>query len=65
MRGLRHRELPGWWLVVLGGAFGVITGVILYAALPWSSLWLLGTIIGIELIFQGVAWIAMGFSLRS
>ena len=62
--GFRHRDLANWWLVVLGGVVGVLAGIILYASLPWSSLWVLGTIIGIELIFQGVSWLFLGFTLR-
>ena len=62
--GLRHRELSGWWLLVLGGVVSVVVGVMLYASLPWSGLWILGTLIGIELIFQGVTWLQFGLMLR-
>jgi uncharacterized membrane protein HdeD (DUF308 family) len=62
---LRHRELRGWWLMLLGGVIAVGVAVLLFLSLPWSSLWLLGTLIAIELIFNGVGWIRLGFALRA
>ena len=64
MIGLRHRELSGWWLMLLGGAISVILAIMLYATLPWSGLWVLGTLIAIELLVHGFTWLQFGFSLR-
>ena len=61
---LRHREMPGWWLMLLGGLASVVVGILLYSALPWSGLWVLGMLIGIELVVQGVTWLQFGFALR-
>jgi len=36
----------------------------LYASLPWSGLWVLGTVIAVELLVQGITWLRFGFSLR-
>jgi uncharacterized membrane protein HdeD (DUF308 family) len=65
MIALRHRELAGWWLMLLGGIISVILAVILYTSLPWSGLWVLGTLIAIELFVHGVTWLQFGFALRS
>lgn len=59
-----HRELPMWWLLALGGLASVVVGIALYMALPWSGLWVLGTMIGVELIIQGAGWMAFGMDLR-
>ncbi|HTI01597.1 MAG TPA: HdeD family acid-resistance protein [Acidisoma sp.] len=59
-----HRHMPGLWLVVLSGIVSFAVGVLLYASLPWSSLWVLGTLIAIELVFHGIAWLQFGFALR-
>lgn len=61
---LRHRELPMWWLLLLGGVISVVVGIMLYATMPWSSLWILGTLIGVELIFQGAGWVGFSLDLR-
>ena len=61
---LRHRDVGGWWLLLLTGLISIVLAVILYLSLPWSSLGLLGMLIAIELIFQGVAWLRFGLSLR-
>jgi len=61
---LRHRELPMWWLLALGGLISILVGAILYASLPWSGLWVLGTLIGVDLIVQGVGWTGFGLDLR-
>jgi uncharacterized membrane protein HdeD (DUF308 family) len=64
MIAFKHRELPMWWLLALGGVVSVIVGIMLYAALPWSGLWVLGTLIGVELLFQGIGWLGFGMDLR-
>jgi uncharacterized membrane protein HdeD (DUF308 family) len=61
---LRHREIGGWWLMVLSGLVSVVIGILLYGSLPWSGLWVLGTLIGVELLVQGVTWLMFGIALR-
>ena len=61
---LQHREMPGWWLMLLGGAVSVMLAVLLYITLPWSGLWVLGTLIGVELLVQGFSWLRFGLALR-
>lgn len=61
---LQHRELKGWWLGVLGGVVSVVVAYLLYAMLPWSGLWVLGTLVAIELLVQGSTWLQFGLSLR-
>jgi uncharacterized membrane protein HdeD (DUF308 family) len=60
----RHRELPGWWLMLLGGLVSVILAVMLYVTLPWSGLWVLGTLIAVELLVHGFTWLRFGLALR-
>ena len=62
---VRHRELAGWWLVMLGGIISILVAAMLYASLPWSGLWVLGTLIAIELLVQGFTWVRFGLALRS
>jgi uncharacterized membrane protein HdeD (DUF308 family) len=59
-----HRELAGWWFLALGGVISVVLGVMIYASLPFSSLWVLGMLVGIEMVIQGFAWLQMGLVLR-
>ena len=37
---------------------------LLYASLAWSGLWVLGTLIAIELLVQGAGWLYFGIALR-
>jgi uncharacterized membrane protein HdeD (DUF308 family) len=59
-----HRHMQGLWLVVLSGVVSLVVGVLLYLSLPWSSLFVLGTLIAIELVFHGIAWITFGMVLK-
>jgi len=61
---VRHREMTGWWLLVLSGLISVFLAIVLYMSLPWSGLWVLGTVIAIELLIQGFTWLQFGLSLR-
>jgi uncharacterized membrane protein HdeD (DUF308 family) len=37
---------------------------LLYLMLPWSGLWVVGTLIAVELIFHGVSLVQFGLALR-
>ena len=52
---IRHWHLPGAGLLLLGGLVSIGVGIALYITLPWSGLWVLGTLIAIELIIHRVA----------
>lgn len=43
----------------------MILAILLYLTLPWSSLWILGTVIAIGLLIQGLTWLRFGFELRT
>jgi uncharacterized membrane protein HdeD (DUF308 family) len=62
---VRHREMALWWLVAVSGLISVVLAVVLYMSLPWSGLWVLGTVIAIELLVQGFTWLQFGLSLRN
>lgn len=61
---VRNRHMRGWWLVLLGGIVTLVVGILLYLSLPWSGLWVLGTLIAVELIMHGVGWLSIGLGLR-
>lgn len=52
-------------LVGLAGAVTVALGVMILAAWPASGLFVLGTFLGIDLLFYGLSWIAFGMRLKS
>jgi uncharacterized membrane protein HdeD (DUF308 family) len=51
----------GW--VLLNGAVTFMLGLLIYKEWPSSSLWVIGLFIGIELIFNGLAWIMLWTAL--
>jgi uncharacterized membrane protein HdeD (DUF308 family) len=61
---VQHRSVSGWVLLLLGGLVSVVIGIMLYATLPWSGLWVVGTLIAVELIVQGACWLQFGLALR-
>jgi len=61
--GVQHRHMLGWRLLIFSGVISFIVGVALILT-PWSWLWVIGTLIAIELIFHGVSWIQFGLTLR-
>jgi uncharacterized membrane protein HdeD (DUF308 family) len=61
---IAHRDVAGWWVVLLGGLTSIAVGVMLIASLPWSGTWVLGLLIGTELAVQGLSWLVFGLGLR-
>lgn len=62
---VQSRELPAWRWVAFSGLLSLLLGGMILAQWPASSLWVLGTFLAIELIFQGWAAIALARAIRS
>jgi uncharacterized membrane protein HdeD (DUF308 family) len=62
--GVQHRHMPGWGLILASGVISFLVGLMLYLTLPWSGLWVVGTLIAVELVVHGVSWVQFGLALR-
>ncbi|WEX08835.1 HdeD family acid-resistance protein [Chelativorans sp. AA-79] len=68
VRGILAAQLrgaPGWGWILFSAVITVIVGVMIVAGWPATSLFVLGTFLGIDLIFAGAGWIAAGLALRN
>ena len=61
---LTHRDIAAWGLILLSGIVSIVVGYLLYANLPWSGLWVVGTLIAADLLVQGSSWVYFGLALR-
>jgi uncharacterized membrane protein HdeD (DUF308 family) len=53
------------WLLLLSGIIGVLAGGIIISEWPQSGLWVLGLVLGVDLLFHGFAWIGYSLSIPS
>ena len=60
----RHREMANWGLLAVSGVVSLLVAGLHNATFPWSGLWVLGTLIAVELIVQGIGWLSFGLALR-
>jgi uncharacterized membrane protein HdeD (DUF308 family) len=52
---LTIRPLPNWGWVLASGVVGILLSFYLWASLPVTAIWLLGVLLGIQLISEGAA----------
>ena len=57
-------QYPGSGWVLLNGVVSLMLGIMIYRGWPASGLWVIGLFIGIELIFNGWAWVMLSLDLR-
>ena len=67
MFALDHkRELSGQWgWMLVSGVVDLVLAVIILAGLPGTSAWALGLLVGINMVFGGMALIAMALHARN
>jgi uncharacterized membrane protein HdeD (DUF308 family) len=60
-----RRDLPnGWGWMFLSGLIDLVLGGVIVAGLPGSTEWALGLVVGINMVFGGVALVAMALEAR-
>ena len=52
--GVSHWKEAGW-VMLLSGLFGILAGLIILTGFPMTGLWVLGLLLGIDLISHGIA----------
>jgi uncharacterized membrane protein HdeD (DUF308 family) len=57
-------RFSGWGWVAMNGVVALILGMLIYKQWPASGLWVIGLYVGIDLIFNGWAWIMLAMGLR-
>jgi uncharacterized membrane protein HdeD (DUF308 family) len=63
MAALAVRDMPGWWLLLLGGVLSLVAGAV---ALVWPevTILVLGVLLGLRTLMFGVTEIAFALALR-
>ncbi len=54
------RQARGWGWMAFSGLISIVLGVMIYLQWPVSAVWLVGVLVGIRLIFAGMAMIMVG-----
>jgi uncharacterized membrane protein HdeD (DUF308 family) len=49
-----RRTSPNWVWVLVSGIIGIIFGIFVWSSFPFSAAWLIGTLIGVNILFDGV-----------
>ena len=58
-------HFPSWGWVLFNGVVTVLLGIAIWRQWPGSGLWVLGLLVGVELIVNGVTWAVLAVSVRS
>jgi uncharacterized membrane protein HdeD (DUF308 family) len=58
-------RFAAWGWSLAGGIVDVILAQMIWREWPASALWVIGLFVGINLLFRGFNWIALGLALRS
>jgi uncharacterized membrane protein HdeD (DUF308 family) len=60
-------RFPQWGWALLNGAITFLVGIVIYrqvGRLPAKALWVVGLLVGIELLFNGWTWIMLSMEIR-
>ena len=58
-------RFPDWGWALLNGGVTLLLGIIINRQLPEAALWVIGLFVGIEMLFNGWAWVMLALDLRA
>jgi uncharacterized membrane protein HdeD (DUF308 family) len=58
-------RFPGWGWVVYDGVLSVVLGLVIWVAWPESAMWVIGMLVGIDLLFKGWSCLMLALASRT
>lgn len=62
---LSSRKSQGWGMLLVSGLLGIVLGILILASWPSSSAWVIGLLVGIDLLFAGMTMIMLALAARN
>jgi len=59
------RRFSGRAWTLLSGGISLLLGVLIWQDFPASALWVIGTFVGIDLVFNGLSWVMLALAVRT
>jgi uncharacterized membrane protein HdeD (DUF308 family) len=57
-------RFPQWGWALLNGVVTLLAGLIIYRNYPEDALWVIGLLVGLEMLFNGWTWIMLSMVIR-
>jgi uncharacterized membrane protein HdeD (DUF308 family) len=57
-------RFPHWGWALLNGIVTFLVGVAIYRHFPQCAFWVVGLLVGVEMLLNGWTWIALALSIR-
>jgi uncharacterized membrane protein HdeD (DUF308 family) len=57
-------RFPQWGWTLLNGCVTFLVGLVIYRNLPFNAAWVIGLLVGMEMLFNGWAWIMLSQEIR-
>jgi uncharacterized membrane protein HdeD (DUF308 family) len=57
-------RFPQWGWALLNGCVTFLVGLVIYRHLPLDVVWVIGLLVGLEMLFAGWAWIMLALAIR-
>lgn len=57
-------RFPQWGWALFNGVVTLLAGIIIYDSYPISALWVIGLLVGLELLLNGWTWIMLSLVIR-
>lgn len=61
---LRLRAMPGWGWLLFDGVITLILAVMIWRTWPSSTEWVIGTLVGISMLFSGITRLMLSLAAR-
>ena len=58
-------RFPHWGWALLNGLVTFLCGAIIYRHFPQTAVWVIGLLIGLEMLFHGWAWIMLSLAIKN
>ncbi|MCB1111650.1 MAG: HdeD family acid-resistance protein [Chlamydiales bacterium] len=65
IQGFQMKESRNWGWLVFSGILGILIAAIVWSGWPYSAIWFIGLMVGINLIFMGWAAIILAMELKN